>query len=295
MYRLSLRKVIGLAILLSLILQVALISSRVSAQGTLPPTSTLQPTFAPPSPTPTTESELLLFDTQSVSSLTNSSSSGWSIPLNISNTDSSSSSPSIAVDSNGVVHVVWTKTVNNGMGDIFYKYKDETGWSAPINVSNSSLFYSNDPQVTVDSNGRADIVWDERDNDLFSGNTEVFFSQCNGATCSTPVSFSDAPSWDCGQYLYPHVWASEIPILGIDQGDQLLAEWRAYQYREITMPYSTWSSSGLPASQPTGCVPRGPGIADRSMGGSRLMGGTPGNFGLVFDEPRSDGSQGVLL
>jgi len=194
---LSPRKLISLVILLSfIIVQFVLISPSVSAQGETPLPPTPSPTPMRDTPTPAAEHAFPPFEAQSITEALTPLASGWSTPVNISVTDSSSESPSIAVDSNGVIHIVWSEKVNGGLGDIFYKYKNETGWSAPINVSNSSMFDSNNPQVVADSTGRANIIWDERDSDLFSGNTEVFFSQCNGAACSIAVSLSDFTNWN---------------------------------------------------------------------------------------------------
>ena len=177
MSNLSPRKVISLVILLSIIIvQFALISPSAAAQGETPLPPTPSPTPMLDTPTPAVENPIPSFEVQSITETLTPLASGWSTPVNISVTDSSSESPNIAVDSNGVIHIVWSEKVNGGLADILYKYKNETGWSAPINVSNSAMFDSNNPQVVVDSNGRANIIWDERDSDFFLGTLRSFLA-----------------------------------------------------------------------------------------------------------------------
>ncbi|MBI5840498.1 MAG: PxKF domain-containing protein, partial [Chloroflexi bacterium] len=221
------------------------------------------------------------------------SSTDWSAPLNISVTDSDSRKPSIAADSNGGVHIVWVERKIGEPEEIYYKYWNGTAWSTPINVSNSSGFYSNDPQVAADSSGRVYITWQEQD-DGYTGDAEILYSQCAEGVCTAPVSLSGPPNWDCGRY-YPNLqdWHSQVPILGIDQAGRLMVEWRAYEPGELTMPYTTWLNTGTPPSIRTGCVPSGAGVYNRSVGSSRIAGGLAGDFRLLFEEGRSDGTAGI--
>jgi phosphatidylserine/phosphatidylglycerophosphate/cardiolipin synthase-like enzyme len=293
----------AMAVILAALLGFALVSPSVSAQEETPPASTETPTeispeetYFPtmmPTPTPEPEEAPLPFSVQGENEPVPLS-TGWSTPLNISVTDANSTKPSIAVDSNGGIHVVWTEIDSGGVAEIYYKHRDGTGnWSTPINVSNSSTFDSNDAQVAADGNGTAHIIWEEQDDD-YGWDAEILYSQCLEGVCTAPVSLSGPPNWDCGRYL-PNLqdWHSEIPTLGIDQAGRLMVQWRAYEPGENTMPYSTWLNTGAPPSVRTGCVPPGPGVYNRSAGSSRIMGGLAGDFRLVFDELRSDGSSGV--
>jgi hypothetical protein len=99
MSNLSPRKLISLAVLLALtIVQFALISPSASAQGETPQAAFPTPTLMLDTPTSAADNFSSPFDSQNVTEALTSVASGWSTPVNISVTDSSSESPSIAVD-----------------------------------------------------------------------------------------------------------------------------------------------------------------------------------------------------
>ncbi|HPP62002.1 MAG TPA: phospholipase D-like domain-containing protein [Anaerolineales bacterium] len=296
-------KWLAMAFALAVLFAFALVSPSASAQEGMPPASTETPTelspdktYFPtmvPTPTPEPEEAPLSFSMQGANEPVPLS-TDWSTPLNISGTDSNSTKPGIAVDSNGGIHVVWTEIDSGGVTEIYYKYRDGTGsWSTLINVSNSNTFDSNNAQVIADSNGKAHIVWEEQDDD-YAWDAEILYSQCANGVCTFPVSLSGPPNWDCGMYL-PNLqdWHSEVPVIGLDQAGRLMVEWLAYEPGENTMPYSTWLNSGTPPLVRSECVPSGAGIYRRAAGISRIMGGLPGDFRLAFEEIRGDGSQGI--
>ena len=288
MSHLSPRKVISLAVLLPfIIVQFALSSPPVSAQGETPPLATSTPTPMLDTPTSAAEIPLSSSETQSATEALTPLASTWSTPVNISVMSSDSSLPSIAVGASGSVHVVWVETASGSPGEIFYTYKSVTGWSTPINVSNSSTLNSNYPQVAVDSSGSAHIVWAEQ------GDEEILYSKCTGSTCTTPVSLSGPGDWYCNSYRLTGDWSSGIPILSINQYDRLMVEWVANEPADITMPYSTWLNSGTPPTVPSGCIQAGPDIGNRRVGRSRMMAGVNGSFALAFDELRNDNTQGI--
>jgi len=244
-------------------------------------------------PTPTAEEIPLPFSAQSAEDPPPPVSKDWSIPLNISVTDSDSMRPSIAVDSEGHIHVVWSERVNGGAGEIYYKYWNGTEWSIPVNISNSSAFESTNPQVAADNTGRAHIVWEEQDDD-YAFDVEILYRRCTGEICTSSINLS-GPGWDCGVYL-PNFqdWHSEAPTIGIDAADKVIVAWRAFEPGQITLPYSAWLASGTPITRPSGCVPLGSAAPyDREVGSLRIMGGTAGIFKLVFEEERIDRSQEI--
>lgn len=276
----------------------SLVSPSVSAQEGTPPASTEMPTeiyteepiYYPtivPTPMPdlgvqTTEQSIAPFNAQSLGESV--SASGWSFPQNISQTESLSTEPSIAVDSANHLHIVWTELNSSGISDIYYKYQDEAGaWSSVVNVSKSNAFNSNNAQIITDSNGNAHIVWAEQDND-FSGDNEVYYSRCTGTTCTNPTNLSGPTNWDCGRFL-PNLqdWSSGDPIIGIDENENLMVLWRAYEPAEITMAYSAWSSTDSPPTIRTGCLPYNAGIPNHVVGAARVVGGGTNDFRLVYE------------
>lgn len=66
--------------------------------------------------------------------------------------------PSIAIDSNGVIHAVWTE-----YGDVFYTLKfPDTLWKIPVRVCSTSA-PSSMPQLAV-SNNTLHLLWAEKNN-----------------------------------------------------------------------------------------------------------------------------------
>jgi len=87
--------------------------------------------------------------------------------------------PSIAVDNNGTVHVVWTQ-----YKDIFYTFKtSDTQWETPVRIRSTSV-YSARPDLVVDSDGSLHLVWVEGDN------TFCYTSKAQGNDWDEPKSYT---------------------------------------------------------------------------------------------------------
>jgi BNR repeat-like domain len=79
---------------------------------------------------------------------------------------------SLAVDSKGILHLVWSETIlddPNGItrscancANLFYRSSSDAGstWSSPINLSNS-LDGDNRPQIVIDTQDRIHVAWDQ--------------------------------------------------------------------------------------------------------------------------------------
>ncbi len=84
---------------------------------------------------------------------------GWSSPINISNSPGTSSSPSLAVDAWGNVHLVWIEEIEPDDVVVMYTTLHENGWSEPIDIFASSRY---DPiqnvQLMGDSRGNLHIL-----------------------------------------------------------------------------------------------------------------------------------------
>lgn len=101
----------------------------------------------------------------------------------------SSYNPSIAVDSNGVVHVVWIYLIDNGDSgldqDVFYKTYSDDIWSVAELISSESNQNSEYPSIAVDSSGMVYIIWHEESDYAGSGSdTDIFYKIFNGVTWS---------------------------------------------------------------------------------------------------------------
>ncbi len=107
---------------------------------------------------------------------------GWTTPINISNTDSMSTSPMIIMDRRGYLHCVWDDRTP-GNYDIFYTFYNGTTWAEPQNISSDS-HTSWGPDVGVDTMNRIHIAW----GDNTTG--EIMWSMFEGDTWRTPVAIS---------------------------------------------------------------------------------------------------------
>jgi len=250
-------------------------------------------TFTEEKPSQSPEAERQVAPFQALQGKSSALESIWPA-FNISDTDTASIDPSIAVDSAGNIHMVWAEAQEGSKRNIYYAYtytlpgnSEKKLLSRPINVSNSPSFSSGDPQIALDSLGTVHIVWEEEDND-YVNDSEIMYSHCSInenaiINCEPSVSLSGPLNWDCGNFL-PNLqdWASGAPAISINQSDKIMVVWRASEPGEITQPYSTWQAGATPPTIRTGCAPMG-GIQNlyRHVGGRRVAGGES-NFGMAF-------------
>ena len=71
--------------------------------------------------------------------------------------------PDLFVDEAGNVAMAWVREVN-GAADVYYSARllSESGvWLEPVNVSNSGSNLATTPQIVIDSQGQAHVVWAE--------------------------------------------------------------------------------------------------------------------------------------
>jgi len=107
-------------------------------------------------------------------------------PTNLSNSDSDSTYPAVAVESNSRVHVVWSEDSQDSACDIVYTYWDGQTWAEPTPVTTTTgLSWA--PQVTVDLTGTVHVVWTESVGDA----RRILYSRLEeGTEWSTPVILS---------------------------------------------------------------------------------------------------------
>ena len=100
----------------------------------------------------------------------------WTGPLNISNTENDSRTPAMAVDGNGVVHVVWEE------GDrIYHSYGSGQNWSPPSRVATGER-----PAIAIDGHNRPHVVFANE----IGGNFEIYYSRWDGGAWSLPRNVS---------------------------------------------------------------------------------------------------------
>lgn len=142
---------------------------------------------------------------------------GWSDPLNLSRSSTSSSSPAITSDQYGFVHVFWSEdlggplftglTAPNAGTALMYRRLSNGVWSDAIDITyageNSRI---DEPAAVVDKNGLLHVVWLEEGE----------------------LHYSSSPVWDANKV---RAWSTPVILDGgtiarvrlVDFGDSLLA------------------------------------------------------------------------
>ncbi|MFX1574519.1 MAG: hypothetical protein ACFFB0_17395 [Promethearchaeota archaeon] len=156
----------------------------------------------------------------------NMSTHSWSTPELVSSEStpiSSSSSPSIAIDSAGNVHIVWEDSSDiNGAGidlDIFYKRYDVAlrNWTTTEVVSTESANSSSAPCLAIDSSDNIHIMWTDFTNYAGAGlDADIFHKYYNVET----------NSWTTVEVISTESNADSLyPSFAIDSLDNLHVAW----------------------------------------------------------------------
>jgi len=128
---------------------------------------------------------------------------------NISDISGMSLDPRMAVDTLGVINVVWVDNTSSPQAIFFSRSTDGANFSTPLNLSGRSANSTN-PQIAVDTNGSVHVVWENDDVPL-----GVFYTQLvNGGTSfSPPVNLATNLNGSVG------------PQLGIDGSGDIFVVW----------------------------------------------------------------------
>jgi hypothetical protein len=129
----------------------------------------------------------------------------WTTPVNISNTPGISNFASLALDSLGNVHVVWTDDTY-GNNEILYCYLNGENWSVPVNISKDSTD-SQEPDIIIDAQGHPHVSW----TDWQTG--EILWTFFDGTTWSSPINIKD------------YVGFSVSPSLAADDSSRVFIAW----------------------------------------------------------------------
>jgi hypothetical protein len=123
----------------------------------------------------------------------------WHHPASLSDkinpTGISASDPQVAMDNNGNAIIVWYQYDYIKTTQIFKSEYRNGAWHNPATLTdNISLGeqWANSPQVTMDNNGNAIIVWDQSD----GVNEQIFKSEYRGGVWTNPANLADNISPD---------------------------------------------------------------------------------------------------
>ncbi len=130
-----------------------------------------------------------------------------------------STSPAIAVDDNGTIHVVWSDSTNGRWGsdtEIMYaNYTIAIGWSNATVISDgyNGTYWNNDystsPVIAVDNNGTIYVVWADETNGTWGIDQEIMYvSYIKGMGWSNATVISDGYNrtyWNSDYSRYPQI------------------------------------------------------------------------------------------
>lgn len=90
--------------------------------------------------------------------------SSWSVPTNLNNTQTvNASSPQVAINDNGTIVAVWTET-NDGVDNVYARIFNGSTWSTAFDLNNTQTLNASSPQVSINNNDVAIVVWTEHFN-----------------------------------------------------------------------------------------------------------------------------------
>lgn len=140
----------------------------------------------------------------------------WSEPVNVSNTDFGSFEPSMAMDANGHIHLVWTEQIeqyNIYKTEIYYSEFDGNLWTLPCQISSPETTWASAPRIAIDNDCNPHVIWLHRA--IFPDN-EIFYSSRINNVWTAPVN------------LTPDLGTSFNPDVAIDGQGNIHAFWVSY-------------------------------------------------------------------
>ncbi len=165
----------------------------------------------------------------------------WTSPQNISNSPEPSVAAEVAVDGNGIVHVIWQDAPDWYISDIYHAWRSGDGtWSSPQIIS-GGIEWSNPPRAAVDRDGIVHVVWGAAD-----GSEIYYVRRASDGTWSAPLNLSNTPG------------SSQTPQLAVDGEGNVHVVWDesmgvgsggiSYARRDSS---GTWSTPQSISSNPT--------------------------------------------
>lgn len=169
----------------------------------------------------------------------------WRNQINVSNGGGYSLFPSIAIDSDNVIHVAWQKKYH-GLYQIAYS-KSSSGetWSAEEIISSGTSKGSFAPGIAVDSNKNLHVAWYEKTGSKFY---QVYYRRYWRGLSWGPSAVQVSSGTDYAMF----------PSIAVDQSLNVHIAWQGGPWRQYRIYYSkfnsvagTWSASPTALSNPT--------------------------------------------
>jgi len=138
------------------------------------------------------------------------------------------STPALAVDSDGILHLAWqSPDADTGLDEIWYMQFDGISWSLPENISATPEEASTAPSIAIAPDNTVHIVWQE----ALASNTAIYYSS------------GQLGAWSQAADVSGTLESAKFPALGINsdgRGFLLWDEGSSIMGRELYAPTNTW-------------------------------------------------------
>ncbi len=187
----------------------------------------------------------------------NLSSSDWANATVISDdstgwNNGASLDPAIAIDNNGVIHIVWTDTTmaewSAGGTDweILYANYTAAGWSNATCISDDytgwNNDYSQDPDIAIDQDGNIHVVWREDTDGTWGTDQEIMYVNYTAAGWSNATCISEyyESKLNIGDSANPSIAIDNIGNLHVVWNDDTDGQWGT----DIDIMYTNYTATG---------------------------------------------------
>jgi len=168
----------------------------------------------------------------------------WSAPMNLSESEVFTEDASLAADSQGRVHVVWSEG-----GEIVHRHQLTEGWSAPMTVATGFA-----PALAADTGGEIHLVFVNR----FADVDDVYYT-----------SWRDGPGWQLPVNVSDGVERSSSPSLAVAAAGSRAVVWGS-RSGDVDLIYVAESDDGMLWS--SGPVPHAFGVRPKvAIGDGSLL------------------------
>jgi len=143
--------------------------------------------------------------------------------------------PQVAMDDNGNAIIVWSQSDGSNYQIFKSEYRSGT-WTHPASLTDNISPDGQDassPQVAMDDNGNAVIVWSQYDGSI---NYQIFKSEYRSGAWTHPASLSDNISPD-GQSAFN-------PQVAMDDNENVVIVWRQSDGNDISQIFKSEYRSG---------------------------------------------------
>ncbi|NVM37904.1 MAG: hypothetical protein HWN81_20090 [Candidatus Lokiarchaeota archaeon] len=165
----------------------------------------------------------------------------------------SSINPDIAVDKNGIIHVVWEDYTDGIWGSdteiMYVNYSEATGWSNVTIVSDGydGIYWNNGgsqrPKIAIDEDGIIHAVWEDYTSGVWGTDTEIMYanySEALGWSNITVISDGyDGIYWNNGFSFDPDIAVADNGTIHIVWEDYTNGVWGS----DVEIMYASYSET----------------------------------------------------